>query len=125
MQCLMATQNSTEMLLLLGRMDEAASKGQSALDLMSSSDKNIPIMMLLIWLSGSGAITAAQICEAISALQSETNFTWGFDEIAPLIASLTPSRRTVAQAFIAYFQGAMSFNELKSLCCLQNPEPAA
>ena len=111
--CLLATQNATEMLLLLGRTDEAMEKGRRSLEMMGSDDKNTPIILFLIWLTGAPDVSPVEIRNTIRTLPSKTTFRWSFDEIAPHISDLPLDQREIAQAFVAFFQGTLPFKELE------------
>ena len=74
-------------------------------------------MPFLLWLAEADT-TQDDVLAAIRSLSLEVEFTWGWDEIRPLVDKLSEPRKTQAECFIAFFEQHHDIAQLES--CLAN-----
>ena len=115
-KCLSALSNSAELLLTLGRYEAAIERMRQVLARVGPADQKSAIMPFLLWLAEADT-TLADVLAAISALEPEVQFTWGFDEVRPMIDELPEPRRAQARCLVAFFEQHHDMARLKA--CLQ------
>lgn len=74
-------------------------------------------MNFLLWLAEADT-TQDDVLAAIRALSAEVEFSWGWDDIRPLVDKLPEPRKTQAECFIAFFEQHHDIAQLES--CLAN-----
>ena len=74
-------------------------------------------MHFLLWLAAADT-TRDDVLAAIHALSPEVEFSWGWDDIRPLVDKLPEPRKTQAECFIAFFELHHDIAQLES--CLDN-----
>ncbi len=101
--CTSAEANMGEFLLVSGGNTEAIPKIRQVLERVDTTDQEFAIMHFLLWLAGTDSPVSI-VLTAIRALSSEVQFTWGGDDIRPLVDKLPEPRKTQAECFITFFE---------------------
>ena len=118
-QCLSALSNSAELLLSLGHYEVATDRMRAVLARVGPADQESAIMPFLLWLAEADT-TLEDVLAAISTLKAEVSFTWGFDEVHPIINKLPEARRAQARCLVAFFEQHHDFAWLET--CLHEGE---
>ena len=101
--CQSAEANIAELLLVSGGNTEAIPKIRQVLERVDATNQEFAIMHFLLWLAGTDS-SVSIVLTAIRALSSEVQFTWGGDDIRPLVDKLPEPRKTQAECFITFFE---------------------
>ena len=112
-QCQFALANTVEPLLVLGRNAEAIQRIRQVLARTDAANQEFAIMRFLLWLAEADT-TLDDVLAAIRALSPEVKFTWGWDDIRPLVDKLPEPRKTQAECFIAFFEQHHDIAQLES-----------
>ena len=108
-----STANSIEMLMLLKRQDVAIERAEYV-ESRSQIDNEIrTIMPFMRWVCRDDRITPMSLYNLCAELHGSITYTWGFDEIKPLLSEMTEDRQQIAISFMAYFEGEISLPLLR------------
>lgn len=111
-QCRSALADSGELLLASGDTKEAVHRITQCLERTTADDQLFAIMPFLLWLADEAQGTK-RVLNAIKQLSPEVAFTWGWDEITPLVAALDEPRKGQAECFIRFFTGEIDLAALE------------
>jgi tetratricopeptide (TPR) repeat protein len=102
-QCQSALVNTSEFLLIIGQNEQAISRIEKVLGSSSYQNQESAIMVFFLWLAKAN-ISEKDVLVSIQQLSPEVEFTWGWNDIRPLINKLSGSKKNKAECFIAYFE---------------------
>jgi tetratricopeptide (TPR) repeat protein len=115
-QCLIVMQNSVEILLVLGRSEDAIRRIRQVLELSVEQESVSAIMHFLLWLADEET-PLVDVLTAIRALPPEVEFNWNWSDIRPVVNLLPEARNNQAECFIAFFEQHRDLDQLEN--CLK------
>jgi tetratricopeptide (TPR) repeat protein len=119
-QCQLALANMAELLLVLGKNEEAIPRIRQVLARTDATNLRFAILNFLLWLAEEADATQDDVLVAIRALSPTVEFTWVWDDIRLMLTQFPEPRKTQAECFIAFFEQHHDIAQLES--CLTNCE---